>query len=174
MRSVTSQINHIRRVLKPISLLSHEVVVEKIDIEIPDIYECASRILKDQMYSEAWQRLIEGLIIQNEARNTVVTFTSYMGLSTFNCTIANVRSKYEKTLKSQVLYTNDEDFNLKNMKVIRNQKEFDNIENGITNFINPSKTYVIKTKTREEYSGVPEVVTDIVFYIPESDLFNIN
>lgn len=174
MQSVTSQINRIRRVLRPISLLSHDVIVEKIDIEIPDMYDCATRVLRGQMYESAWNKLIKGLDITNEKRNTVVTFTSELGLNTFNCMIANVKTRQERTLKTQVLYTDDDDeFDLKNIKPVRNEKEFNAIDKGETNYINKNKTYVIKTLTRELYSGYPEEITDIVVYIPAKDLYEI-
>jgi hypothetical protein len=97
-----------------------------------------------------------------------------MGLAAFNCAIANVRCKYEKTMIIDLLYTDDADFRLVDLGIIRSQKEFDDIENGKINYINPEKTYVMKTVTREMYSGTPESVIDIVFYIPEAHLFSID
>lgn len=173
MLSVSQQVNQIRRVLKPISLIDNEVIVEKIDNEVPDLYECASRVLRNQMYSNDWDELITGIDIIPEQKNTVVTFTSTKGINSFCCMIANVRTKQEKTIKSTVLYTNDIDFNIDKLPVVRTEAEFKRIDCGDVCFIKPNKMYVIKTKTREIYRGVSEVVNDIVFYVPQESLFEL-
>ena len=173
MLSVSQQINQIRRVIRPISLINNEVIVEKIDSEVPDLYECASRVLRTQMYSSKWDSLIENLEIIPERKNTVITFTSTKGINTFCCMIATVRSKNERTIKSSVLYTDDNEFKIESLPVIRTQREFDRIDNGEVCFINPDKTYVIKTQTREVFNCVPELVNDIVFYIPQTSLLEV-
>lgn len=168
----------VTRVSSGASLLEQGVLVEKIDNEIPTLYDCLAKILEPQMIPSEWNKLYEVVpMFKRVKKGTCVFLLSEKAISYYNCMISNVQTNTEKTGLSQLIYTDDEDFNIRKLPRITKKSQFEDLRNGIVNYIKPDKTYVVKTSTMFK-SGINCNKTintvDYLFYIPRSSIFKGN
>lgn len=170
-----SVIRPVKRVLPGTSLLTTGCLVERIDGEIPNLYSCLCKILMPQMIQSEWDKLTEGMKLSKRIqKGTCIFILSEKAYNYYNCLISNVNTVGEKSSKMRLLYTDDNDFDVYRLPKITNDRQFNDIKNGVMTFIKPNNTYVIKTTT--EFISGPnhnhkETVTDIAFYIPRDSLF---
>lgn len=168
----------VTRVPAGTSLLEQGVLVEKIDNEIPTLYDCLAKILEPQMIPTEWEKLYEAIpMFKKIKRGTCVFLLSEKAIAYYNCMISNIHTDEEKSSPSQLIYTDDEDFNIHRLPRITNKCQFEELRNGIINYIKHDKTYVVKT-TSVFKSGINHNKTirtvDYLFYIPRSSIFKIN
>jgi len=165
----------VKHVTTNLSLLDTGFVVEKIDKEIPNLYSCLFKILMPQMYEDAWDELTKNLPLTKRMKaGTCIFVMSEKAQNYCNCLISNVHTSTEKTCKTHLLYTDDEDFDIIKLPRITKEEQFNNVKKGITSFIKPDNTYVIKTTTIF-MSGINKncknKAEDIIFYIPRRSLY---
>ena len=166
--------NDIIRVMRGTSLHSTGVLVEKIDGEIPLLYDALERILMPFITYNEWVNLVNKLPMYRKVRKgTCVFILTEKTFNEFNCLIANVNTSAEKTVSSQCLYTNDIDFNIFDLPIIETDLQFESIKKGLLHFARPDKLYVVKTTTTM-ISGCSnnhiENCYDIILYIPKNCL----
>lgn len=165
----------IRRVPGGTSLLSTGVLVETIDNEIPTLYDCLCKILEPQMIQSEWERLSENVpLFQHIKKGSCVFILSEKALQYYNCLISNVHTSEEKTGLIKLIYTDDDEFNVRAIPRITKESQFEKIKSGMVSYIKPDKTYVIRVST-DFISGVnrniKESVIDYLFYIPADSIF---
>lgn len=166
----------VTRVPSGTSLLEQGVLVEKIDNEIPTLYDCLSKILEPQMIPEEWDKLYKAVpMFKSIKKGTCIFLLSDKAMTYYNCLISNVQTSEEKTGISRLIYTDDEDFDIHKLPRITKKSQFELIKNGSINYIKPDNTYVIRTCTTFK-GGVNNNKTvksiDYLFYIPRSSIFN--
>lgn len=166
--------NDIVRVTSGTSLHSTGVLVEKIDGEIPLLYDALERILMPFITYNEWVNLVSKLPMYRKVKKgTCVFILTEKTFNEFNCLIANVNTDVEKTVSLQCLYTDDEAFNVFDLPIIETNLQFESIKKGLLHFARPDKLYVIKTTTTL-ISGCNsnhiENFCDFIFYIPKSCL----
>lgn len=165
----------VTRVSAGTSLLEKGVLVEKIDSEIPTLYDCLAKILEPQMVPEEWDKLYEVVpMFKRIKKGTCVFILSDKAISYYNCMISNVHTDEEKTGLTKLIYTDDEDFDIRRLPKITKKSQFDELRNGVVNYIKSDKTYVISTTSTVKF-GINSNKTvhniDYLFYIPRSSIF---
>jgi hypothetical protein len=166
--------NNVTRVNGGTSLFSTGVLVEKIDSEVPTLYDALARILEPFMCATEWSKIAENIPLYKKMKHgTCIFVLTEDNFAEYNCLIANVHTNTEKTGIIKCLYSDDEDFNPRKLPFITNKVQYDSIKNGILHFIKNDKTYVVQTTTKF-VSGANnnhlEIVTDYAFYIPTESL----
>lgn len=174
VRVPTRRFTTITRVPANTSLLSTGVLVEKIDSTMPTLYDCLITILEPQMYKSKWVELIENIPSYSGTRKgSCVFILSEQAQSYYNCLISNVRTETERTISTQLIYTDDEEFNVRTLPRITKQSQFDDVEKGLISYIQPDKTYAIKTTTCFKSGpnlSKSETIIDYLFYIPSDSI----
>lgn len=165
----------VSRVPGGVSLLQTGVLVEKIDSEIPTLYDCLTRVLEPQMVGSEWKKLTENLELYKKVRKgTCVFVLTENAVQYYNCLISNVHTDTERTGLTQLLYTDDEEFNIRSLPRLTEDWQYDRVERGQVSYIKPDHTYVVKTTTHFT-TGVNlnhfETTTDYLFYIPAMSIF---
>lgn len=176
-RNPTRNFTIVPRVSGGVPLLNTGVLVEKIDSEIPTLYDCLARILESQMMESAWKKLTENLPLYKQLKkgSHVFVFTEKQ-IALYNCLISNVRTTTEQTALTQTLYTDDENFNAARLPRITKECQYNDIQTGKIGFINPENTYAIKTTTK--FISGPnlnhiETETDYLIFIPTESIMEV-
>lgn len=175
LRTPTRNFTPIQRVPGGVSLLQTGVLVEKIDSEIPTLYDCLARILEPQMVASEWKKLTENLSLYKRVKKGACVFIlSENAVKYYNCLISNVHTPTERTGLTQLLYTDDEEFDIRSLPRLTKDWQYDEVKQGLVNYIKPDHTYVIKTTTH--FTSGPnlnhtETTVDYLFYIPAESIF---
>lgn len=175
VRIPTRKFTPVQRVPGGVSLRSTGVLVEKIDSEIPTLYDCLARILEPQMVASEWKKLTENIPLYKKVKKGACVFIlSENAVKYYNCLISNVHTPTERTGLTQLLYTDDEEFNVRALPRLTKDWQYDEVKNGLVSYIKPDRTYVIKTSTH--FTSGPnlnhtETTVDYLFYIPATSIF---
>lgn len=165
----------VQRVPGGVSLCNTGVLVERIDSEIPTLYDCLARILEPQMITSEWKKLTENIQLYKKMRKgTYIFVLTESTAKYYNCLISNVHTNMERTGLTQLLYTDDEDFNIRALPRLTMNWQYDEIKDGKISYIHTDKTYVIKTSTHFTSGSNlnhTQTVVDYLFYIPSSSIF---